>query len=136
MMGKGKLLRVEMEFEDGTVQELRGDAAEAWVQKVGVAYELQQDRTGSQPQDPWVVAQVPGPKVDVEREACRADMLAWAREWWAKSPQHVVCKMLSPPPTSWWGPAGSGKAWSRPWVPAMAAEVLAQVKQENAGVGQ
>lgn len=65
----------------------------------------------------------------MDRSDCRENMLAWAREWWKKSPQHVECKLSMPSMKYWRSP---NKTWSEAWVPTVAAEVLDQVKKENA----
>lgn len=49
MADKGPLVRVELEFADGSIQRLTGPPADAWLEDVNNIVALQHIRSGSKP---------------------------------------------------------------------------------------
>lgn len=65
-MSDSPLVRVELEFADGKVQTLSGDAANAWLKNVNDILALSQFRSGSpqMKEYPWEHSETPPPKPD------------------------------------------------------------------------
>lgn len=69
MSSEAPLVRVEMEYADGTIQRLTGPPAEAWLEDVNSVIALASIRYGSPPLDKY-----PWEWTDKKTEQTRADL--------------------------------------------------------------